>query len=566
MKNYSQAIRFGVICDGATLFAWQELVIKKLISQAGIEIGLVLFRSSSEDLNDLNSSTNKSPKSGFLWNVFYNYRVKKKSKALREVDVNLLFEKIPQFFDDFSIDENGFVELGNRTLQNLENSKLDFILNFSDYRLFGRVDEVAKYGIWVYQFGYPNGNPGHISCFWEIYDKQLVTPCRLIRSTDEPENITILKEGYLKTKILFANNIDAIHLECTSWPVQMCQDIRNNNSTSLNALSKTEPYKVKSPPSNLVLIKFFFVQLGLLAKKVKKALFYTDYWNIGLANGPIEEFLKEEKPLEIEWFTNLPKNRFMADPFGMNFKGGQYIIYEDFRFDQGVGKIASFKLNNGSFVANEIVIDEEFHMSYPFLLEYEDGIYCIPETYQANQVRIYKAVDFPAKWKMEKVLIENYAGIDSTVFKFEDTWFLFSTNYNDGPHYNLNIHYAHNIFGPWHEHPKNPVKTDVRSARPAGTMFVHEGTLYRPSMDYSEKVEGRITLNRIIKLTTEEFKEEMHTMINPFEGTIYADKVHTLSQMGSFTLVDGAKELFVFSNFKVLKYKISRLFQKARNL
>ncbi|MGI9551753.1 MAG: glucosamine inositolphosphorylceramide transferase family protein [Aurantibacter sp.] len=567
MKNYSRAIRFGVISDSPTLFTWQELVLKKLISQADIKLGLVLFGSNSRAIVDSSSTANATaPKSGFLWNIFYNYRIRKMSKALQETDAIWLFEEIPQFFGDFIIDENGFTELGTSTIAKLENAELDFIINFSANRLIGKVIDVAKYGIWCYQFGDPEKYPGNSSCFWEIYNKDLVTRGCLLRLTNEPENVIVLKDGYLKTNILFARNVDKIHLESTFWPLHICQDIKNDNTKFLTALSKIGPNKVASTPSNLELIKFFFVQLELFFKKAKKSFFYTDYWNLGLANAPIEEFLNGEKLPGIKWIPNLPKYRFRADPFGVCFKDGLYIIYEDFRFDQGMGKIASFRFNEGSFVENEIVIDEEFHMSYPFLLEHEDEIYCIPETYQANQVRLYKALEFPLKWKLEKVLIENYAGIDSTVFKFEDTWYLFSTNKNSGPHYNLNIHYSDSIFGPWQEHPKNPVKTDIRSARPAGTMFVHNGALYRPSMDYSEKVEGRISLNRIVKLTTNEFSEQVHTMINPFENTIYADKVHTLSQMGSYTLVDGAKELFVFSNFKALKYKFFRLLQKIRNV
>jgi hypothetical protein len=96
-------------------------------------------------------------------------------------------------------------------------------------------------------------------------------------------------------------------------------------------------------------------------------------------------------------------------------------------------------------------------------------------------------------------------------------------------------------------------------------MFIHNGGLFRPSMDYSEKIEGRIVINKIVNLTTNEFNERRHIIINPFQNTYYADKVHTLSQVGPYTLVDGAKELFVFSNFKAFKYKIGTVLLKLKN-
>src|SRR5690606_38007391 len=133
---------------------------------------------------------------------------------------------------------------------------------------------------------------------------------------------------------------------------------------------------------------------------------------------------------------------------------------------------------------------------------------------------------------------------------------------NDGVHYNLKLHFADNVFGNWQPHPKNPVKTDIRCARPAGNIFVHNGEIFRPSMDYSEKVEGRIVINKILKLSKTDFKEEKFCIVNPYTDTFFSDKIHTLSQVGQFTIIDGAKELFVPGNIHALKYKLVSLLGK----
>ena len=118
--------------------------------------------------------------------------------------------------------------------------------------------------------------------------------------------------------------------------------------------------------------------------------------------------------------------------------------------------------------------------------------------------------------------------------------------------------------GKWIGHPKNPVKTDIRSARPAGTIFECDGEIFRPSMDYSKKVEGRIVINKILTLTKTDFKEQQHCHLNPYKDTYYADKIHTLSRTGPYTMVDGAKELFVFNNMYALRYKIISLLIKLK--
>lgn len=563
MKKPSGHIRFGVICGSTLLSAWHEIVIKKLISEPDIEMKLLVLERDVPVKQGANFLFHSSlSKANILWNLFYLLRIKKKSNALHGVETKFLFEDVPKIQCDFINRNDGSQELEDSDIEKIENAALDFILDFSSMTLTGKMLRATRYGIWSYQFGNPEKFIGSPSCFWEIYYQDVLTSAYLTRLTDEPVTMIVLKEGHLKTDISHSKNIDRIHFECTAWPLMICQDIRNNSTESLNVTSKIELGKTILPPGNVELLVFLLVQIKLLVKRGFKLLFYTDYWNIGIAFAPIHEFLNTEKIPSIEWFPNLSKSRFIADPFGVYYKDELYVLYEDLLFDQGIGKTASFLFKNGSFTENRIVIDEEFHMSYPFLLEDENQIYCIPETYQANQVRLYKAVEFPNKWKLEKVLIENYAGIDNTPFKQGSTWFLFSTNKNSGPHYNLNIHYSDSIFGPWQEHAKNPVKTDIRSARPAGTIFEHDGNIFRPSMDYSEKIEGRIIINKIITLTKDDFKEEVHNSVDPFENTYFADKVHTLSKVGSYTLVDGAKELFIFSNFNAFKYKIKRVWAK----
>jgi len=562
MRINTRHIRFGVICENKKLLAWQKEVIEILISEADVELKLLIFENDRLGKKRTGKPVQSSSiKPGISWNLYYRYLVRKKSKALQEVEITSIFEGIPHI-NLTLLETDGFAQLQNTETKKLETVELDFILNFSTLPLIGKVLNAAKFGIWSYQFGDQEKYIGNTLSFWEIYKEDVLTKASLIRLTNAANTSILLKEGYLKTNISYPKNIDNIHFEVSHWPLQLCQDIRNNCFTNFNTSIKVQRGKILSPPSVLQLLNFFFIQLKLFTKRAKKLLFYIDYWNIGIAYSPIHEFLNSRKNPEVQWFPDLTKNRFMADPFGIYFKGDLHIVYEDLSFQQGIGKTARFLFKEHSFRENKIVIDDKFHMSYPFLLEYAGEIYCIPETYQANQVRLYKAIDFPDKWKLEKVLIENYAGIDSTIFKHKDIWYLFSTNKDSGPHHNLNIHFTDNIFGTWQEHPKNPVKTDIRSARPAGTMFEHNGAIFRPSMDYSEKIEGRIVINKIVTLTVSDFKEEMHNHVEPFENTYYCDKVHTLSQVGQYTLVDGAKELFIFSSINVLRYKISRILQR----
>jgi hypothetical protein len=41
---------------------------------------------------------------------------------------------------------------------------------------------------------------------------------------------------------------------------------------------------------------------------------------------------------------------------------------------------------------------ESFHLFFPFVFAESDEIDMVPESHQANSVRLYKAVDLPIEW------------------------------------------------------------------------------------------------------------------------------------------------------------------------
>jgi len=557
MKHVSRQIRFGVICEGKSLLTWQKRTVQKLVAETFVELGLVIFSVNK------NGSKVKLNASSCLWRLFKKHRIQKKSPALTPAKSDALFEDIPNLICSFKSTDEILFQKEHKA--KIIDANLDFILDFSADNLSDSLFTLPKYGVWKYSFGAYEKEAKSTPCFWEIYQQNDVTSAYLIRKSENSALSYKLHEGHLKTSVSYRKNIEKMLHECTSWPQKLCLDIIHGKDENLEPVSTVKSSVYGTSPSNVQTLVFPLIQLKLRFKQVWRQLFFTDYWNIGIIESPITEFLNSEKDHKVNWFSKHTGDRFLADPFGMFYQDELHIIYEDLKFDQGIGKTARFLFEKGAFTQNEIVIDEAFHMSYPFLFEKDGQCYCIPETYQANQVRLYKAIDFPSKWRFEKNLIENYAGIDCTLIEYNDTWYMFSTDKNAGPHFNLNIHYASDVFGPWKAHPKNPVKTDIRSARSAGTIFEHDGELFRPSMDYSEKIEGRITINKVARLSTKDFKEEAYQLVQPFRNTYYSDKVHTLSKIGPYTLVDGAKELFILSNFKAFKYKIKRVLNKIKS-
>ena len=179
------------------------------------------------------------------------------------------------------------------------------------------------------------------------------------------------------------------------------------------------------------------------------------------------------------------------------------------------------------------------HASYPYLLRYQGSVYCIPETAQAGEVALYKAIAFPHTWRKVAVLLSDVVLRDPTLFEHDGRWWL--AGLGGAGAMNLMLWYADTLDGEWRPHARNPVKTDPRSVRPAGTPFCHAGELYRPAQDCSSGYGRRIVLCRVIQLSPTAFEEKIARIIEPQAGSYYRDGMHTVTAAGGYTLVDGLR-------------------------
>jgi hypothetical protein len=268
-------------------------------------------------------------------------------------------------------------------------------------------------------------------------------------------------------------------------------------------------------------------------------------WNIGVVDEPIQAFLAPGHRPKIR-FLDLPLDGgYFADPFGVAHGTTLTILCEAFDYRTWQGTIAAFRVDGDRCAASPVVVlADEHHMSYPYLVEDAGTMYCVPERAEAREVALYAAVEFPARWIKHAVLLTDIQAVDATLFTHDGLWWLAYTDLALGMADNLSLCYAERLRGPWHRHPRNPVKRDIRSARPGGTPFVHDGQLYRPAQDCSATYGGRVVINRVTRLTPDEFAEEFATTVEPDPTGPFPGALHTLAAAGRFTLVDGRCDRF----------------------
>jgi hypothetical protein len=264
-----------------------------------------------------------------------------------------------------------------------------------------------------------------------------------------------------------------------------------------------------------------------------------EHWNIGVLERPIETVLENFEPAAVRW---LPARRggFLADPFGRVERGCRIVLAEAYDFRDHHGYLVAFEMDEtGREIESFEALRLPVHLSYPQLVQVGGRTYCLPEMSGAGRVQLFRGDPFPTRWVADQVLLEGFAGVDPTVFEHDGRWWMFAGNHADQDQAKLFLFHAPALLGPWSPHPLNPVKCDLRSARPAGPPFEVPGGLHRPAQDCSTTYGGAIAINRIIRLDQEEFLEETVAVLRPDPGGPYPHGLHTLSALGSSTLLDG---------------------------
>jgi hypothetical protein len=464
--------------------------------------------------------------------------------------------------------ENDDLQMEGAALARLKSSDLDFVLSFADVACPADLMRAPRYGVWSFQFGDWTRYRGGPAGFWEVYDGASVSSALLTRLLPDLNAVQVLRDGHYRTDTLsYRANRDNILARIIRWPAQVCLDIRNGAISRFNENGVRGAAHVRSAPTRRQL---FICRCRIAARTVEvawRSLFRHDQWNVGLVDQPIAAFLQPQSRAPVHWLPSPKREELRADPFGVLRDGRLTILCEHFSYRDHRGFIVAIESMNAAQAARvSIGPVPAVHMSYPLLLQTSERLFCLPEMSDAHEISLYASERFPDRWVKSATLIKDTAIVDATLSQHGELWWLAGSEVAAfGANCELHLWYAPNITGPWCAHPGNPVKTDIRSARPAGSPFVHDGVLYRPAQDCAQTYGARVMINRVLTLTPLEFREEAVAAVDPDRGGPYPSGLHTLSQVGEATLIDGKRFIFVPAEFRrVLLKKLASAFKISR--
>ena len=252
---------------------------------------------------------------------------------------------------------------------------------------------------------------------------------------------------------------------------------------------------------------------------------------IGIYHGDqpwtVRPALREQAPvLTRDHVSDVPA-AFVADPFMIRHDDRWFMFFEVMRADTWRGEIAVATSCDGiTWAYGQVVLAEGFHLSYPYVFEWDGDMYMIPETYEARSVRLYRAASFPSTWVLERELLAGASYADASVFRHKDHWWMFVETSHRHPDMavppgedTLRLFGAPALVGPWTEHPNSPVVAgDARIARPAGRVVVSEAKLVRFAQECVDTYGVRVHARQIEELTPTTYRERRltdHPVLGP---------------------------------------------------
>ena len=423
---------------------------------------------------------------------------------------------------------------------------MDVFIRLGFRILKGEILGSAKYGVWSYHHGDNAINRGGPAGFWEAMESWPETGSILQILTEDLDNGKVLCRSYACTYDLSVRyNRNGYFWKTLAFIPRKLKELHDLGGERFLARVEEEnrhpvfySHRLFTQPGNLAYAKLVLTKLWQKARNQVVSRFYFDQWFLLFD-------LRKDFSGSLWRFKKIlpPKDRFWADPHVLYRDGKYFIFIEELIYRKNKGHISVIVMDEkGDYAPPVPVIERPYHLSYPFVFEWENETYMIPETSENRTIELYKCVQFPHRWEFQMNLMEGVEAIDATLFHADGKWWLFA-NIVEHPGASswdelFLFHSGALLSREWTPHPLNPIVSDVKKARPAGRIFRKDGAVYRPSQDCSRHYGHGFNLCEITVLNEREYGEKVVASVKPdWDKKIVS--IHHFTREGDLTLIDG---------------------------
>lgn len=535
-------LKIAILTDSDELQAWEFACLQAILDQNLAELVLEIRTKSPK------SSGKKSPWFYRIYRGLDRRLFGSKHDAFFKLKINSLSKSEIPVLEVSPIQTTYRDEFSRSALDQIGKSKPDLILRFGFRILTGGILTLPRLGVWSFHHGDPDYYRGGPPAFWEVMNAKPITGVVLQQLTEKLDQGKVLYSSFSQTDPLSVDrNANRIFWKSAFFPLRVLQQIELIGEEAWqNSLEQQSPEgnpvsPLLRPPTTLSML---FLLGSLVSRNVVrkiKALTKKPHWEIGYLNQN-----------EFDWNTNtVPKNpillpvaepitSYLADPFPVEYRGDTFLFYEDFDKKTQKGRIGCGKLTETGLSNQKLVLEEDWHLSYPFSFEQDGEHFLIPESADKGRIYRYRARNFPYEWEKGGVFFP-FEGYDPTILRYDNKYWLFiNQRLHPGisPFDELFLYWCTDFLNPvWHAHPLNPIVSDVRFSRPAGAIFLEGKRLIRPAQDSGLRYGHQVIFREIKKLTETEYQEEPIGILSA-AGVKGALGVHTFNQAGGKVFLD----------------------------
>jgi hypothetical protein len=545
---FERPLRIGVMLDSFDAPRWVEKILRDIASAPFLDLALVVVdatrsaeapapRSWRERLARQRAAL---PYRLWEWYQAADYRRcrDERDDPFAAVDVTpltrgaVILPVAPQrkkFIDRFAQDD----------VDQIKAAGLDVMLRFGFRIIKGGILGSARFGVWSLHHDDNRAYRGGPALFWEMYERSPASGTVLQVLTEQLDGGKVIYRSISSTDFssLYRNRA-ATYWKTAEFMVRRLTDLWRYGwpyLTSLDTYGEPDSYSrgVFRRPTNRQMLRFL---ARTFAHRLRLKLLdqIDERWVIGyrrrdsVRNAPYSVITP-------------PRNRFYADPFLAEHDGRTYVFFEACSTRGRDGVIECLEIrSDGSVSAPLRVLECDYHLSYPSVFRWNGAWYMVPESGDNRTVDIYRALEFPHRWRRESTLLVDVDARDATLFEWDGRWWMFVTLcVPGGPRTDeLSLFYSDSPLGPWQPHRRNPIVSDVTRARPAGALYVEGGAIIRPAQDCGRGYGYGIVLNRIDVLNEHEYRETPLTRIPPTWQRRLAG-THTINHSDRYEVTDG---------------------------
>jgi len=552
----NKKLRVGLLLDSFSISAWSLKMIENIINSSFAEITLVVINDNNDAI--LPKKTlyqkimNNRGKIRYLLvrkflEMIYSNLIERKTyildsnenknceKILKECTV-IKAKTIRKKWSDHFYDED---------IKKIREHNIDILIRSGFGILRGDILNSAKYGVWSFHHGDNIINRGGPACFWESMQSWPETGSILQILTEDLDNGKVLYKSYSCTdNMSVKDNRSSVYWKSLSFMTRKMQDLYNIGEKDFfeevfyeNRHPIFYSDRLYKTPTNRELSLLTFNKVIEKTKLLYNNSFFLDQWILMF-------HFKNELSSSLWRYKKIipPKDRFWADPHILYRENKYFIFIEEYIYKTQKGHISLITMDeSGVYSKPEVILNKSYHLSYPFVFEYKNEYYMIPESNSNKTIELYKCVEFPYKWEFQMNLMEDVTAVDATILYHNNRWWMFANiAENDGAstHDELFLFYSNELYSTdWKPHPQNPIVSDCKSARPAGKIFSQNGKLYRPSQNCSIRYGYGFNINEITVFNDQKYAESLISTVKPnWDKSILG--THTFNRANSLHVID----------------------------